>query len=62
VTAQTTAQRQAAYRTRKAAANLPEVRGIFAPTADHPAIKAAAVKLSARQGVVRSRTDPEGSA
>lgn len=27
---------------------LAEVRGIFAPAADHPAIKAAALKLSAR--------------
>jgi hypothetical protein len=54
MTAKTTAQRQAAYRARKAAANLPEVRGIYAVREKHPAIKSAAkmisnVKLSGHQ-------------
>jgi hypothetical protein len=49
MTAKTNKERQAAYRARKAAADLPEVRGIFAPFAAHPAIKAVAVKLSAGQ-------------
>jgi len=44
MTAKTTAERQAAYRARKAAANLTEVRGIFALRQIHPAIKAAAKK------------------
>jgi hypothetical protein len=105
MTAKTNTERGKEYRARKAAAQLVEVRGIFAPAAAHPAIKAAAVKLSAsplpehlvcvvdlrmperqadggvlmrdpvthtawtpdgkkllaRQGVVRRRTDPEGS-
>ena len=43
--ATSTAQRQAAYRARKAAANLVEVRGIFLPVALHPAIKEHARKL-----------------
>ena len=41
--AKTTAQRQAAFRARRAAT--PEVRGIFAPQADHAAIKQAARAL-----------------
>ena len=44
MTAKTTAERQAAYLARKAAANLTEVRGIFALRQIHPAIKAAAKK------------------
>ena len=49
----TNAARQAAYRARKAAAGTTEVRGIFAPPADHAAIKeaaknAASYKLSRR--------------
>lgn len=55
MTAKTNTERQAAYRARKAAANLPEVRGIFAPAAAHPAIKAAAVKLSAGQRIGASK-------
>ena len=42
----TNAQRQAAFRARKAAT--PEVRGIFAPPADHAAIKKAALALAAK--------------
>ena len=37
--AQTTTERQRAYRARKAATNLSEVRGIFLPVALHPALK-----------------------
>lgn len=37
--------RQRAYRERKAAAELAEVRGIFAPPTLHPKIKAEAAKL-----------------
>jgi hypothetical protein len=40
-----TTLRQRAYRERKAAAELAEVRGIFAPVPEHAAIKAAAAKL-----------------
>lgn len=45
MTAQTTTERQAAYRARKAAANLVEVRGIFLPQALHAALKEHARKL-----------------
>ena len=44
-TPQSLAQRQAAYRARKAAANLVEVRGIFLPQALHAALKAHARNL-----------------
>ena len=40
-----TTLRQRAYRERKAAAELAEVRGIFAPPTLHAKIKAAAAKL-----------------
>jgi hypothetical protein len=46
MTAKTTAERQAAYRARKAAARLPEVRGIYAAREKHPAIKAAAKMIA----------------
>jgi uncharacterized MAPEG superfamily protein len=46
MTAKTNTERQAAYRARKADANLPEVRGIFAAPEMHLAIKAAAAKLA----------------
>jgi len=49
----TTAQRQAAYRARKAQIGTAEVRGIFAHPDDHPAIKNAATAITAarrRQG------------
>jgi len=42
MTAKTPAQRKAAERARKALAGISEVRGIFAPPADHAAIKQAA--------------------
>jgi hypothetical protein len=45
MTAQTVAQRQANYRSRKAAAELSEVRGIFLPQALHAALKEHARKL-----------------
>jgi hypothetical protein len=51
VTAQTTAERQAAYRARKAAANLPEVRGIYAVRKKHSAIKSAAKMIARRPEV-----------
>ena len=54
--AATTAQRQAAYRARKAAAGLSEVRGIFAHPDDHPPIKKAAARISAQ------RVKPRGPA
>ena len=40
-----TTLRQRAFRERKAAAELAEVRGIFAPMPMHPKIKAAVAKL-----------------
>ena len=53
MTAATPAERQRAYRARKAAAQLQEVRGIFAPQEQHAAIKAAAAK------VVKKATSPK---
>ena len=50
MTAKTTAERQAAYRARKAQIGLVEVRGIFAPIQDHPAIKRFAKTLVETQG------------
>lgn len=44
MTAKTTSERQAAYRARKALADLAEVRGIFAPPDRHAEIKAQAKK------------------
>lgn len=41
----TTTERQQAFRARKAAAQLQEVRGIFAPKALHAAIKQAAKQI-----------------
>lgn len=46
MTAQTPAQRKAAERQRHKDAGNTEVRGIFAPVADHPAIRAAAAKVT----------------
>jgi len=43
--AKTTTERQAAFRARKAAADLSEVRGIFLPQSMHAALKAHARKL-----------------
>ena len=45
-TAKTPAQRMAAFRARKAAQQLSEVRGIFAPPALHPPIRAFAKRLT----------------
>ena len=45
MTAQTTTERQRAYRARQRAANLLEVRGIFLPQALHAALKAHARNL-----------------
>ena len=42
---QSTTQRQAAYRARKAAAELHEVRGVFLPRELHPKLKEMARKL-----------------
>ena len=47
MTAQTTTERQAAYRARKAQNGTAEVRGIFAHPDDHPAIKNAAASITA---------------
>lgn len=49
MTAQTPAQRQAAFRQRKAAAALSEVRGIFARPEHHAAIRAFAAKLQKKR-------------
>lgn len=45
MTAKTTAERQRAYKARKAAEGLTEVRGIFAPLEKHAAIREAAAKV-----------------
>lgn len=47
--AKTPAERQAEFRARKAAAQCPEVRGIFAHEQDHAAIKAYAEKLARKR-------------
>lgn len=49
VTAQTNAQRQDAYRARKADKLQFEVRGIFAHPDDHQQIKAEAAKINLRR-------------
>ena len=43
------AERQAAYRARKAAEQLTEVRGIFAHPDDHAAVKEAAAKIARKR-------------
>lgn len=45
----TNAEHQAAYRARKAAADTPEVRGIFAHVEDHEEIKIAATRIVERR-------------
>jgi len=45
MTAQTTTERQQAFRARQKAADLSEVRGIFLPQSMHAALKAHARKL-----------------
>lgn len=47
--AKTTAERQAAYRARKTAAEQTEVRGVFAHPDDHAAIKEHAEKLARKR-------------
>ena len=49
MTAQTNAQRQAAYRARKADQQQTEVRSIFAHPDDHQQIKAEAAKINRRR-------------
>ena len=49
MTAQTTAERQRAYKARQLALGLSEVRGIFAHVNDHEAIKAEAAKIARRR-------------
>ena len=51
MTAQTTTERQAAYRARKAAAKLQEVRGVFLPAHLHADLKQFAAKLAKRKTV-----------
>tara|TARA_R110000868_G_scaffold249898_4_gene506380 strand:+ start:9701 stop:10135 length:435 start_codon:yes stop_codon:yes gene_type:complete len=48
-TAKTSAERQAAFRARKAAAEVTEVRGIFAPPDRHDDIRTAAAKIAKRK-------------
>ena len=55
MTAKTTAERQAAFRQRKAQAGETEVRGIFAPPEQHAAIKAAAAKVRRKAEPVKVR-------
>lgn len=47
MTTKTSTERQRAFRARKAAAQLEEVRGIYAPKAAHQAIKQAAKQIAA---------------
>ena len=49
IAAKTTAERQAAYRQRKAEQTATEVRGIFAHPEDHQAVKDAAAKIARRR-------------
>lgn len=54
MTAKTTAERQRAYKARKAEAGLTEVRGIYAPAERHHAIREAAAKVL-RHTAIRSQ-------
>ena len=58
MTAQTTTERQAAYRARKAAAKLQEVRGVFLPAHLHADLKQFAAKLAKRKTVGASAQVP----
>ena len=49
MTAKTVAERQQALRAKRAAAGLTEVRGIWAPPADHAAIKASVKRAQGRK-------------
>ena len=53
MTAKTPAERQQARRDRLAAAQTPEVRGIYANVDDHQAIKAYAAKLAGKRAGVK---------
>lgn len=53
--AKTAAERQAAFRARKAES--PEVRGIFAHPEDHQAIKEAAAKITRKRQRAEKRKD-----
>ena len=55
MTAQTNAQRQAAFRARKAQEATTEVRGIFAHQDDHAEIKEAAAKIARRRARAAKR-------
>ena len=56
--AKTPAERQAAFRARKAQADTAEVRGIFAHPDDHADIKAAAAKIARRRERQAKRAAP----
>jgi hypothetical protein len=47
--AKTNAERQREFRARKATEQATEVRGIFAPPADHAEVKEAAAKIARRR-------------
>ena len=49
MTAKTTAERQAAFRSARAAEGLTPVRGLYAPTERHAEIRAAVAKLLKRK-------------
>ena len=50
MTAKTTIQRQKEFKQRQREAGLKEVRNLWAPPADHPAIKAYALALQKPKG------------
>ena len=54
----TNAERQRAFRARKAAQTAAEVRGVFAHPDDHPTIREAAKKLADRLAKKRKPTTP----
>ena len=56
--AKTTAERQAAFRARKAVQLLPEVRGIFAHPDDQAEVKDAAAKIARRRHRAVKRAAP----
>ncbi len=57
-TAKTSAERQAAFRQRKADTEATEVRGIFAHPDDHAEVKEAAAKIARRRLRVAKRSAP----
>ena len=56
--AKTNAERQAAFRARKAAQTAAEVRGVFAHPDDHPTIREAAKRLADRLAKKRKPATP----